>query len=80
MRGSLFAYRACSLVRVFAPRDPHSVVHPARRRACAPCLVAEVIGHVMQSGRREDFTFGLDLILDALERNLGGGRSGGHVP
>jgi len=32
--------------------------------------VAEVIGHVMQSGRREDFTFGLDLILDALERNL----------
>ena len=32
--------------------------------------VAEVIGHVMQSGRHEDFTFGLDLILDALERRL----------
>ena len=32
--------------------------------------VAEVIGHVMASGRREDFTFGLDLILDALERRL----------
>ena len=33
--------------------------------------VAEVIGHVMVSGRREDFTFGLDLILDGLERELG---------
>lgn len=32
--------------------------------------VAEVIGHVMKSGRHEDFTFGLDLILDALERRL----------
>ncbi len=32
--------------------------------------VAEVIGHVMQSGRREEFTFGLDLILDGLERGL----------
>ena len=34
--------------------------------------VTEVIGHVMVSGRREDFTFGLDLILDGLERALAG--------
>ena len=34
--------------------------------------VARVIGHVMASGRHEDFTFGLDLILDALERRLAG--------
>jgi AcrR family transcriptional regulator len=33
--------------------------------------VSEVIGHVMQQGRREEFTFGLDLILDGLERRLG---------
>ena len=33
---------------------------------------ARVIGHVMASGRHEDFTFGLDLILDALERRLAG--------
>lgn len=32
--------------------------------------VTEVIGHVMASGRREDFIFGLDLILDGLERTL----------
>ena len=32
--------------------------------------VAEIIGHVMASGRHEDFTFGLDLILDGLERLL----------
>jgi AcrR family transcriptional regulator len=32
--------------------------------------VTEVIGHVMVSGRREDFAFGLDLILDGLERVL----------
>lgn len=32
--------------------------------------VTEIIGHVMQSGRREDFTFGLDLILEGLERKL----------
>jgi AcrR family transcriptional regulator len=32
--------------------------------------VAEIIGHVMTSGRREDFAFGLDLILDGLERGL----------
>jgi AcrR family transcriptional regulator len=32
--------------------------------------VVEVIGHVMDHGRREDFTFGLDLILDGLERRL----------
>jgi AcrR family transcriptional regulator len=32
--------------------------------------VVEVIGHVMAHGRREDFTFGLDLILDGLERTL----------
>lgn len=37
--------------------------------------VAEVIGHVMASGRTEDFTFGLDLILDGLERGLGATRS-----
>ena len=34
--------------------------------------VAEVIGHVMVSGRKEEFTFGLDLILDGLERSLEG--------
>jgi AcrR family transcriptional regulator len=32
--------------------------------------VVEVITHVMQSGRVEDFSFGLDLILDGLERAL----------
>jgi AcrR family transcriptional regulator len=32
--------------------------------------VVEVITHVMQSGREEDFEFGLDLILDGLERIL----------
>jgi AcrR family transcriptional regulator len=32
--------------------------------------VAEVITHVMQSGRVEDFELGLDLILDGLERTL----------
>jgi AcrR family transcriptional regulator len=32
--------------------------------------VVEVISHVMRSGRVEDFTFGLDLILDGLERTL----------
>jgi Tetracyclin repressor-like, C-terminal domain len=32
--------------------------------------VAEVITHVMQTGRDEDFEFGLGLILDALERIL----------
>jgi AcrR family transcriptional regulator len=32
--------------------------------------VVEVIGHVMRSGRVEDFTFGLDLILDGLQRTL----------
>jgi AcrR family transcriptional regulator len=32
--------------------------------------VAEVITHVMQTGRAEDFEFGLGLILDALERIL----------
>jgi hypothetical protein len=30
--------------------------------------VVEVITHVMQHGRVEDFDFGLDLILDGLER------------
>ena len=34
--------------------------------------VVEVIGHVMAQGRREDFEFGLDLILDGLERQLAG--------
>ncbi|HEY6596841.1 MAG TPA: TetR/AcrR family transcriptional regulator C-terminal domain-containing protein, partial [Asanoa sp.] len=32
--------------------------------------VAEVITEVMRSGRKEDFEFGLDLILDGLERTL----------
>jgi AcrR family transcriptional regulator len=32
--------------------------------------VVEVIGHVMRSGRVEDFTFGLDLILDGLQGTL----------
>jgi AcrR family transcriptional regulator len=32
--------------------------------------VVEVLGHVMSQGRVEDFTFGLDLILDGLERRL----------
>jgi AcrR family transcriptional regulator len=32
--------------------------------------VAEVIGQIMQTGRREEFTFGLDLILDGLELAL----------
>ena len=32
--------------------------------------VAEVIAEIMQSGRKEDFEFGLDLILDGLERTL----------
>jgi AcrR family transcriptional regulator len=32
--------------------------------------VVEVISHVMRSGRVEDFSFGLDLILDGLERTL----------
>jgi AcrR family transcriptional regulator len=32
--------------------------------------VVEVISHVMRSGRVEDFTFGLDLILDGLQREL----------
>ncbi len=35
--------------------------------------VAQVIGHVMASGRLEEFTFGLDLILDGLERRLDAG-------
>ncbi len=35
--------------------------------------VVEVLGHVMAQGRREDFVFGLDLILDGLERQLAGG-------
>jgi AcrR family transcriptional regulator len=32
--------------------------------------VVEVIGHVMAHGRVEDFDFGLELILDGLERTL----------
>jgi AcrR family transcriptional regulator len=34
--------------------------------------VVEVITQIMQTGRREEFTFGLDLILDGLERTLEG--------
>jgi AcrR family transcriptional regulator len=33
--------------------------------------VVEVIGHVMESGREESFEFGLELVLDGLERTLG---------
>ena len=32
--------------------------------------VVEVITEIMRSGREEDFEFGLDLILDGLERTL----------
>ncbi len=32
--------------------------------------VVEIIGHVMRNGRTESFTFGLDLVLDGLERTL----------
>ena len=32
--------------------------------------VVEIISHVMTSGRVEDFHFGLELLLDGLERNL----------
>lgn len=32
--------------------------------------VVEIITHVMRSGREEDFEFGLELILDGLERTL----------
>ncbi len=32
--------------------------------------VVDIIGRIMQTGRTEDFTFGLDLILDGLERRL----------
>jgi hypothetical protein len=35
--------------------------------------VAEVITEIMRSGREEDFEFGLDLILDGLERALAQG-------
>jgi hypothetical protein len=38
--------------------------------------VAEVISEVMQSGRIEDFEFGLALILDGLERALERGEGG----
>ena len=36
--------------------------------------VVEVIGEVMQTGRVEDFEFGLELILDGLERTLSSAR------
>jgi AcrR family transcriptional regulator len=36
--------------------------------------VVEVITKIMQSGREEDFDFGLDLILDGLQRTLDQGR------
>ncbi len=35
--------------------------------------VVEVITEIMRSGREEDFEFGLDLVLDGLERTLGKG-------
>ncbi len=38
--------------------------------------VVEVITEVMQSGREEDFEFGLDLILDGLQRTLDQDRAG----
>jgi AcrR family transcriptional regulator len=36
--------------------------------------VVEIISHVMRSGRVEDFEFGLELILDGLQRTLDGHR------
>lgn len=38
--------------------------------------VAEVVGRIAQTGREEDFEFGLDLILDGLERKLQAQRGG----
>ena len=35
--------------------------------------VVEVITGIMQTGREEDFEFGLDLILDGLQRRLDAG-------
>ena len=49
---------------------------PSRPRSCRRSRpvefphVVEVIGEIMAHGRREDFEFGLDLILDGLERRL----------
>ncbi|GAA0591145.1 TetR family transcriptional regulator [Kribbella sandramycini] len=34
--------------------------------------VVRIISHVMQSGRVEDFEYGLDIVLDGLERKLSG--------
>ena len=42
--------------------------------------VVEVITEVMRSGREEDFEFGLDLILDGLQRSLEAGRPGSESP
>ncbi len=39
--------------------------------------VVEVISHVMTSGRVEDFDFGLELLLDGLERTLAQTGDGG---
>ncbi len=36
--------------------------------------VAEVVSEIMRTGRVEDFTFGLDLVLDGLERTLDAAR------
>ena len=41
--------------------------------------VAEVITEIMGSGREEDFTFGLELILDGLERGLGRAEGSVHT-
>ena len=40
--------------------------------------VVEVLGHVMAQGRREDFEFGLGLILDGLEQAAGWGMRQGY--
>lgn len=42
--------------------------------------VVEVITEVMRSGREENFEFGLDLILDGLQRSLDAGRPGSESP
>ena len=42
--------------------------------------VVEVITEIMQTGRQEDFAFGLELILDGLERTLRHGDTGTEPP
>ena len=42
--------------------------------------VVEVITEVMRSGREEDFEFGLDLILDGLQRRLAADQAASPAP